>query len=174
MREQEHCAHCRRPTLHELDAPAVNHVLHLLLTLCGCGCWAPVWLLLAISAPARQMRCLTCGHAVGEPTAAELARDAAQAKERAIARGKALSAATQATGAVVSGIAGTAARGLGAVFSSMWSGIVATVQQVDGLVVRLAGDDAFMAWFFRVVLLVLMLAIGTAGLMAAVRLWAAM
>lgn len=44
---QMHCATCCRMTL-ATKATRVNHVLHLLITLLLCGCWAPMWLLFTL------------------------------------------------------------------------------------------------------------------------------
>ncbi len=63
-RAQMHCEQCNAPRLHEEDPVAVNHVLHLLITVLLLGLWLPVWILLVIFAPVRHVRCQLCGKVV--------------------------------------------------------------------------------------------------------------
>lgn len=51
------CRTCGRASVFQREA--VNHILHLLITLFLCGLWAPVWLVLVILRP--SYRCTNCG-----------------------------------------------------------------------------------------------------------------
>lgn len=52
-----YCAHCDRKVLAQRDGP--NHGLHLVMTLCTCGMWLLVWLLMCVMP--RPWRCSQCG-----------------------------------------------------------------------------------------------------------------
>jgi len=53
------CTLCQKQVLIKRDGP--NHVLHLILTICTCGFWAVIWILMAISAACGKWRCSQCG-----------------------------------------------------------------------------------------------------------------
>lgn len=55
------CETCGEKT--KAERRPVNHILHLLLTLCTCGFWLPVWVLIAASS--RPWTCSECGSRAG-------------------------------------------------------------------------------------------------------------
>src|SRR5690606_17411857 len=55
------CSTCSKQVL--AARPAINHVLHLLLSLL-CLCWLPIWLILAIQATLTPWRCQVCGQPI--------------------------------------------------------------------------------------------------------------
>ncbi len=52
------CGRCKANTIHYRHA--TNHILHLLLTICLCGWWLPIWILLSIKVGG--WKCETCGY----------------------------------------------------------------------------------------------------------------
>jgi hypothetical protein len=165
MRRQEFCRHCKKNTLHELDPDPVNHILHLLLTLFCIGLWLPIWILIALTAPRRRMRCSTCGQIVGAMTVKELEEDALYRAENAARRKEAISYAANVA-------AKTTGRALGTGVSAIWAGIRIAVsavvkaiaesfKQADRVFRKMADGDEFMVWFFWSVLTVAILLVGT-------------
>lgn len=67
-----YCYDCRRNVVATRDTP--NHVLHLLITLFACGFWAPIWLILTMTAPA-GWTCGRCGAICNQPRQARDERD---------------------------------------------------------------------------------------------------
>jgi len=162
-RIQHYCGQCREHTLHELDADPVNHLAHLLVTLLFCGLWLPIWILVAITAPRREHRCMTCGQVPGERTPRKIAEDqrraeadrerrAAEAKIRsaqnAEARGRAIDATTRATAS----LATQAVALSGASLVALRQAAGATVRQVDSGLAKLAGEDPGGLWLARFLL----------------------
>lgn len=153
-RAQLHCEQCGTPTLHVQDPDSVNHVLHLLITVLLVGIWLPVWIFLAISAPIRHLRCSLCGHASTDKTKEELAAatresielnrqyEASRRAAEAKARSKRMHAAIGSIGWAI----GTTANGI----SSAWRSAVGSV---DAALRNATGDDAFMLWMLRVMVI---------------------
>jgi hypothetical protein len=65
-----YCEVCDKQTLHTKDR--VNHVLHLILSICTLGLWLIVWLVLGISNSTAKPRCAVCGTRRGETNDPEL------------------------------------------------------------------------------------------------------
>ena len=167
MRGQEYCTCCGKNTLHEMDPPQVNHILHLIVSLFCCGCWLPVWLLLAITEPTRWYRCTVCGQIMGKPSPQEL-QMSEQERQRVIAANRRDAEARAAKRSEAIGAAADGAkRGIASVATAALGAAKTAVSQVDSVVLRLSGDDPFMAWFFRAGLFLLMVIVGGAGLYAA-------
>lgn len=173
VRRQELCRCCGKVTLHERDPDPVNHILHLLLSLFCCGFWIPIWILLTLTATSRQIRCLTCGHALGSLTAidqqAAARQNAKYAAQRQVARdqaveatGKAAANAAKATGNVL--LSGLVAVRTGIL--AVWLLALTALQQVDRVIWSMAGDDVFMVWFVRCLLVLAMLFVGSLVLYA--------
>lgn len=82
---QMHCRLCQRPTLHTKVTQEPQHIIHFLISLFLCGCWIPIWIMLALqassAAAAEPFRCSQCGQAYGDLTPHELGAMVA-AKER--------------------------------------------------------------------------------------------
>ncbi len=56
------CSHCEKKVLAVKDK--VNHVLHLILSLCTIGLWSWIWLILWIVNLCKSYRCTKCGSPV--------------------------------------------------------------------------------------------------------------
>ncbi|HUQ72559.1 MAG TPA: hypothetical protein VM165_23730 [Planctomycetaceae bacterium] len=154
-----------------MDPNPVNHVLHLLATVFLCGFWLPIWILMALTAPTRYLRCLSCGQIPGTATpedmkkAAErrekLAAQVRQASgERAERRRQAVDEATTAATEAAAVAAKATAQGAGAVLNVALVGAKETFRQIDRVTLAAAGGDVFMAWFFRFFLALGMLIVG--------------
>lgn len=115
---------------------------------------------------------MTCGLAVGDLTPIEMEESARARAIRANERNKAIAdtagAAAKLGGDVVgaglnAGAAG--ARGIwGAMvtaLSAAKAGLLASLGQVDGLLNKAGGDDPFMLWLLRFLLVATMLIVGT-------------
>lgn len=181
MRRQDFCRNCEKDTLHELDPDSVNHILNLLITVFLCGIWLPFWIILALTAPRRKWRCLICGQAVDEDTAADRVarakrldpnnpkniakriKELQEAEERSIARERMRLQAMEAAGNVAGKVGSAARTGMWAVLDA----VAATVDRIGELTLTLAGGDQFMAWFFRAGLMLAAVAIGAAVVYAA-------
>lgn len=184
QRKQTRCSQCDEVTLHEMDPPSVNHILHLLLSMTVC--WIPIWILLIVTAPRRYMRCATCGQIPGKLSPREAEENAAykakKAADRRAAMGQAASAAGQMAGSAAAATgraagsaakatgraaaAGMAAGASGAV-AAFAAGKVAAIQmagQIDRAIRSLAGDDVFMVWMCRGLVLLAMLVAGGGAL----------
>jgi hypothetical protein len=167
MRGQEHCNCCGKITLHEMDPPQVNHILHLLATLFLCGCWLPIWILLAIMEPTRWYRCTVCGQIAGKPSPQQL-QMSEQERQRVIAANRSEAEARAAKRSEMIGAAAdNAKRGVAGIGRAAVAAVRTVVAQIDSVVLRLSGEDAFMEWFFRAGLFLLMIVVGSAGLYAA-------
>lgn len=173
MRTQSYCSICRKPTLHELDPRTVNHVLHLIISLFCCGFWVPVWILLAMTAPRRFVRCLTCGAIEGQgegriagefvvPVVTDRARaDAYLAAnearfEKRVAAEQRAEARSQAIRSFTERCRDQAA--------ALKAAVLAAVAQVDQFILRVAAGDAFLAMIYRALAIGSMVACGAIGL----------
>lgn len=56
-----YCRQCRQQSL--FTRPGFDHTLHLLLSVFLCGCWLPIWFVLALMR-AESYRCTRCGWAL--------------------------------------------------------------------------------------------------------------
>lgn len=165
-RSQQHCRHCGTMTLHELDPSHVNHVLHLLVSVFLLGLWLPVWFLLSVFAPDRKVRCLTCGQILGGQTQDDRTRQARMDAQLAAAAEAARAKAARDAGK----FAAATGRTIGRTFqrSIEWIGlgllnVLETagrmLQQIDAILWKLAGEDVFMVWFCRCLMVLTMVAV---------------
>lgn len=154
IRSQLQCKQCGKRTLHEQDPATVNHVLHLLITVLLIGIWLPVWILIAIAAPIRHMRCLTCGHSATEETH----KEATAAKQESIELYRQYEESRRAAAAKART---DWIRGL---FGSIGGVVSAIITNCDNALQRSTGDDIFMLWMLRIMVLSVAITSGSAAI----------
>lgn len=116
---------------------------------------------MALGAPTRRMRCTVCGHALGDLTQDQIENLSAIRAQKSAERQQAITDAKEATAKAIGTTVGTGATLIGsgvfAVFSTIKNVLATSLYQIDEMIKSLAGDDAFMVWFCRILLTATML-----------------